>query len=72
MKCGGCGGDNAAQETRDVESNCRGIVLLLKDVSGKYCPDCGEMTMDRTEADSYMGKLSEARTANGIPERKRP
>lgn len=72
MKCAECGGDKAAQETRDVESNGRGITLLIKDVSGQYCPDCGEMTMNATEADSYMDKLREARAANGIPARSRP
>ena len=72
MKCAVCGGDRCAQDTRDVDFDYRGTPLILKSVSGRFCADCGEITMNRTEAEDYMAKLKEARAANGIPARSRP
>lgn len=63
MKCGACGGDHIVHETRDIERDYRGATLLIKGVSGKFCPDCGEVTMTRAESVAYMAKLKEARAS---------
>lgn len=40
------------------------MTLMIKDVSGRFCSDCGEVAMDRTEAGAYMERLKEAQASN--------
>lgn len=63
MKCGACGGNDAVHETRDVERDYRGATLLIKGVTGTFCPDCNEVAMSRAEVEQYIGKMKAAKAA---------
>lgn len=63
MKCLCCGGDDLVRDTRAVPVK-GGEPMTL---TGDFCPDCGEVILDRIEGDRYMAALKEARQKPAQP-----
>ena len=51
MKCLCCGGDNLETDTRTVKG--------VPDVTGDFCPDCGEVVLDGVQGDRLIFELRE-------------
>lgn len=49
MKCLCCGGDALVTDTRTLNG--------VPDVTGGYCPDCGEVILNREQGDRYAAEL---------------
>ena len=59
MKCPCCGGAELAHDTRDVRYTYKGEATTIPDVTGDFCPVCGEVVLDRVNGDRY-GDLAAA------------
>ncbi len=49
MKCPACGAAELVRDTRDVPYTYKGESTVIPDVTGDFCPACGEVVMDRAE-----------------------
>jgi HTH-type transcriptional regulator/antitoxin MqsA len=49
MKCPACGAAELAHDTRDVPYTYKGESTVIPDVTGDFCPACGEVVMDMAE-----------------------
>jgi HTH-type transcriptional regulator / antitoxin MqsA len=58
MKCGACGGSGVKRDTRDVEYTYKGQTTTLAAITGDYCPDCGEMMLNREQSETYAAAAS--------------
>jgi HTH-type transcriptional regulator / antitoxin MqsA len=50
MKCPSCAGAELIHDTRDVPYTYKGESTLIPDVTGDFCPSCGEMILDAAES----------------------
>ncbi len=50
MKCPACGAGNLVTETRNMPYIYKGEQTLIPDVSGDFCPSCGESVLELGEA----------------------
>lgn len=50
MKCPSCAAAELVHDTRDVPYIYKGESTLIADVTGEFCPSCGEMILDATES----------------------
>ncbi len=50
MKCPACGAGNLVTETRNMPYVYKGEQTLIPDVSGDFCPSCGEAVLELGEA----------------------
>jgi HTH-type transcriptional regulator / antitoxin MqsA len=46
MKCPACGAAELVHDTRDVPYTYKGESTIIPDVTGDFCPACGEAVMD--------------------------
>ena len=53
MKCPSCGGAKLITDTRDVTYTYKGENTMIPQVSGDFCPACGEVLLDREHGDRY-------------------
>jgi HTH-type transcriptional regulator / antitoxin MqsA len=49
MKCPACGAAELVHDTRDVPYTYKGESTIIPDVTGDFCPACGEVVMDMVE-----------------------
>jgi HTH-type transcriptional regulator/antitoxin MqsA len=49
MKCPACGAAELARDTRDMPYIYKGESTVIEDVTGDFCPACGEVVMDMPE-----------------------
>jgi HTH-type transcriptional regulator/antitoxin MqsA len=49
MKCPACGAAELVHDTRDVPYTYKGESTVVPDVTGDFCPACGEVVMDMAE-----------------------
>jgi HTH-type transcriptional regulator / antitoxin MqsA len=49
MKCPACGAAELVHDTRDVPYTYKGESTIIPDVTGDFCPACGEVVMDMAE-----------------------
>lgn len=49
MKCPACGTAQLVHDTRDVPYTYKGESTLIPEVTGDFCPACGETVLDRAE-----------------------
>ncbi len=49
MKSPACGAAELVRDTRDVPYTYKGESTVIPDVTGDFCPACGEVVMDRAE-----------------------
>ena len=50
MKCPSCGAANLVHDTRDLPYTYKGETTILPQVTGDFCPACGESVLDATES----------------------
>jgi len=50
MKCPNCGAANLVHDTRDLPYTYKGETTILPQVTGGFCPACGESVLDATES----------------------
>jgi HTH-type transcriptional regulator/antitoxin MqsA len=50
MKCPVCGGAELAHDTRDIPYSYKGESTTIPEVSGEFCPACGEVVLERKES----------------------
>jgi HTH-type transcriptional regulator/antitoxin MqsA len=50
MKCPVCGGAELLRDTRDIPYTYKGESTTIPEVSGEFCPACGEAVLDRKES----------------------
>ncbi|MEY4713180.1 MAG: hypothetical protein RIS88_2630 [Pseudomonadota bacterium] len=53
MKCPSCGGAKLRRDTRDLAYAYKGESTTIPDVTGDFCPACGEVILDRENGDRY-------------------
>ncbi len=53
MKCPSCGGAKLLRDTRDVTYAYKGETTTIPEVTGDFCPACGEVVLDREHGDRY-------------------
>jgi len=56
MKCSVCGGAELESGVKKVPYTFRGHKTLI-DAEGDHCPACGEVSMDREQANAYQARV---------------
>lgn len=59
MKCPGCGAANLVHDTRDLPYTYKGETTILPQVTGDFCPACGESVLDAAESRRTMSAMLE-------------
>jgi HTH-type transcriptional regulator/antitoxin MqsA len=59
MKCPVCGAANLVHDTRDLPYIYKGESTVLPQVSGDFCPACGEGILDSSESRRIMELMGE-------------
>ena len=50
MKCPVCGGAELVRDTPDIPYTYKGESTTIPEVSGEFCPACGEAVLERKES----------------------
>ena len=50
MRCPACAKADLVRDTRDLGYNYKGESTTIPDVTGDYCPACGEVVLDASES----------------------
>jgi HTH-type transcriptional regulator / antitoxin MqsA len=58
MKCPSCGAAKLIHDTRDVTYIYKGESTSIPDVTGDFCPACGEVVLNREHGDRYSELLA--------------
>jgi HTH-type transcriptional regulator / antitoxin MqsA len=53
MKCPNCGAAKLIRDTRDVSYTYKSESTTIPDVTGDFCPACGEVVLNREHGDRY-------------------
>jgi HTH-type transcriptional regulator/antitoxin MqsA len=53
MKCPSCGAAELIHDTRDVSYVYKGEDTIIPEVTGDFCPACGETVLNREHGDRY-------------------
>jgi HTH-type transcriptional regulator/antitoxin MqsA len=61
MKCPSCGGAELVRDTRDIEHSYKGVSTRIADLTGDYCPACGEGVLDVREAQRMSDLMTDFR-----------
>lgn len=56
MKCPACGAGEMRQDSRDLTYSYKGQSTVIADVTGDFCTQCGEKTLDSVES-SRLSKV---------------
>src|SRR5689334_12311902 len=56
MQCPICGVSKLIHDTRDIPYTYKGETTVIEDITGDFCPACGEIILEPTEARRF-GKL---------------
>jgi HTH-type transcriptional regulator/antitoxin MqsA len=63
MKCTNCGYDGTEVKTADVPYSYRGRDTVIRNVTGEYCPSCGETVLDKSDARRVSAAMVEFNTS---------
>ena len=58
MKCPACLEEDLVFETRDMPYIHKGETAYIPDVSGEFCPACGEMVLSPSEAERIRALMN--------------
>lgn len=50
MKCPSCAADSLVHDTRDLPYTYKGESTVIPEISGDFCPACGEAVLDMAES----------------------
>jgi HTH-type transcriptional regulator/antitoxin MqsA len=53
MKCPVCGGAELIHDTRDLTYTYKGHTTTVPNITGDFCPACGESVLERESGDEY-------------------
>jgi HTH-type transcriptional regulator/antitoxin MqsA len=53
MKCPCCGAAELIHDTRDIPCTYKGEFTIIPEVTGAFCPACGEVVLNREHGDRY-------------------
>ena len=59
MKCPICAEQELVPDTRDIDYSYKGESAKIFSVQGDFCPSCGEMILDSTEAAKVSAAMME-------------
>ncbi len=59
MKCPCCGAAELIHDTRDIPYIYKGEATTIAEVTGDFCPACGEVILNREHGDRYSGLLGD-------------
>jgi HTH-type transcriptional regulator / antitoxin MqsA len=59
MKCPVCGAAELIHDTRDMPYSYKGEQTIVPNVTGDFCPACGEVVLDRLNGDRFGQAISE-------------
>lgn len=59
MKCPVCGAAELIHDTRDMPYSYKGETTFIPEVTGDFCPACGEVILDRGQGDRVSGLMGE-------------
>lgn len=59
MKCPNCGAANLIHDTRDLPYTYKGESTTIPEVTGDYCPACGEVVLGREPGDRYSALIGQ-------------
>ncbi|WP_354688180.1 type II toxin-antitoxin system MqsA family antitoxin, partial [Cupriavidus plantarum] len=57
MICPTCGAAEMTAATRDVPYRYKGLETVVRDVTGLFCPVCGESVTDAKESEAVMRQM---------------
>jgi HTH-type transcriptional regulator/antitoxin MqsA len=57
MKCPSCGKAELVQDTRDIPYAYKGETTIISDVTGDFCPACGEAVLSPEHAKRYSDAM---------------
>jgi HTH-type transcriptional regulator / antitoxin MqsA len=57
VKCPVCGAAELVHDTRDVPYTYKGESTIIPDVTGDFCPACGEVVMDMVEGPRHSATM---------------
>ncbi len=60
MKCPCCGAAELVADTRNVSIVVDGAPVVIPDMTGDYCPACGEVILNRAQGDRYSALLGQS------------
>lgn len=76
MKCPACGGVELLHETRDIPYCYKGECTTIPQISGDFCPVCGEAVLDLEDGERYSTLIAQfhnqVRDRLGISEHPEP
>ena len=58
MKCPVCGAAQVIHDTRDLPYTYKGETTKICDVTGAFCPSCGESILDLPESERVMKEMN--------------
>ncbi len=61
MKCPSCAATDLVHDTRDIPYTHKGETTFISDVTGDYCPVCGEAVLDLAESSRISAVMAEFR-----------
>lgn len=50
--CGACGAPGLVRDTRDIPHTYKGRTNIVKEITGDFCPTCGEVILDGVGPDA--------------------
>ena|SRR5436190_207426 len=59
MKCPNCGAAELVRDTRDLPYTYKGDVTMIPQVTGDFCPVCGEGVLENDEGDRMSNLMLE-------------
>jgi len=59
MKCPVCGAAELIQDTRDIVEVYKGETTTIPAVTGKFCPACGEVVLNREHGDRFSDLIGQ-------------
>ena len=59
MKCPCCGAAELIHDTRDIPYIYKGEATTIAEVTGDFCPACGEVILNREHGDRYSALLGD-------------
>ncbi len=64
MKCPCCGAAELIHDTRDIPYTYKSESTTIPEITGDFCPACGEVVLNRTQGDRYSELIGQFQRQN--------